>query len=140
MAQTNKLEELRKEHDKRIKADASDPITKYDPQNTPVLLTYAWNWFNYHANQRLTAFHYFLIIVGFLVAGYIPCFEKNFYGLQVVLGFVGFLISIAFLALDARNEQLVNDGRDALRKLEQALSMGRGINLADYVRLDDFPL
>ncbi|MGH7844570.1 MAG: hypothetical protein ACREQW_05300, partial [Candidatus Binatia bacterium] len=39
-----------------------------------------------------------------------------------------------------RNEQLVDDGRDALRKLEQALGMERGIHLADYVRLDDFPL
>jgi hypothetical protein len=134
------IDELKKDLQKLIERDASDSITTFDPQKTPTIMTYAWNWFSYHANQRLTAFHYFLIIVGFLVAGYITCVEKKLYALQVVLGFVGVLISVAFLALDARNEQLVDDGRDALRKLEQALAMGQGIHTADYLRVKDAPM
>jgi hypothetical protein len=134
------IDELKKNLQKIIEGDASDSITKFDTQKTPAISTYAWNWFSYHANQRLTAFHYFLIIVGFLVAGYVTCVEKKLYALQVVLGFVGVLISVAFLALDARNEQLVDDGRDALRKIEQALAMEKGIHMADYLRVKNAPL
>lgn len=132
--QRNELEELRKKIEELRKKDKSDPIATFCDKKTPPTLTYAWNWFSYHASQRLTAFHYFLIIVGFLVAGYITCVDKKLYAMQVVLGFVGVLISIAFLALDARNEQLVDDGRDALRKLEQALGMEIGIHTVDCVR------
>ncbi len=130
MAKTSKLEERRKE-------DSSDPITKFDQEKTPAILTYAWNWFSYHANQRLTAFHYFLIIVGFLVAGYTTSLDKQLYTMQAAIGLVGVLISIAFLALDIRNEQLVDDGRDALRKLEQALEMEKGLHSADYLRPEE---
>lgn len=114
--------------------DKSDPIVQFEKEKTPPTVTYAWNWFSYHAQQRLTAFHYFLIIVGFLIAGYITALEKNLYAMQAVLGLVGVLISIAFLALDVRNTQLVDDGRDALRKIEKALNMETGIHRADYDR------
>lgn len=114
--------------------DKSDPIFEFEPQKTPPTLTYAWNWFSYHAQQRLTAFHYFLIIVGFLIAGYITSLENDLYVVQAILGLVGVLISIAFLALDVRNTQLVDDGRDALRKIEKALNMETGIHRADYGR------
>ena len=32
---------------------------------------YAWNWFEYHAGQRLTSFNYFLILIGVVVVGYL---------------------------------------------------------------------
>lgn len=118
----------------RDKDDASDPIRGWNSNTTVPTLNYAWNWFSYHANQRLTAFNYFLIIVGFLATGYITSLEKGLNIVQIAIGFFGILISIAFLVLDIRNEQLVNDGRDALRKLEVALGMekGTGIHRADY--------
>lgn len=31
---------------------------------------YAWDWFSYHAAQRLTTFRFFLIIIGVVVVGY----------------------------------------------------------------------
>jgi hypothetical protein len=114
---------------------AAHPIINWDDKKTGPRLTYAWNWFNYHAQQRLTAFHYFLIIVGFLMAGYITCLDKTLKLLQAVIGFVGIVISLAFWALDIRNGQLVDDGRDALRKLERALDMD--IHRMDYDRLKE---
>lgn len=30
---------------------------------------YAWDWFAYHAGQRLTTFNFFLVIVGVLTVG-----------------------------------------------------------------------
>lgn len=135
MAQTNELTEtLVKNINELRRNDKWDPITAFCDKKTSPTLTYAWNWFSYHANQRLTAFHFFLIMVGFLVAGYITCIDKKLYAMQFVLGGVGVLISFAFLALDFRNERLVDDGRDALRKLEQALGMGIGIYTVDEAR------
>jgi hypothetical protein len=55
--------------------------------------------------------------------------------LQAVIGFVGIVISLAFWSLDIRNGQLVDDGRDALRKLERALDMD--IHRMDYDRLKE---
>lgn len=108
-----------------------DPTLKWDPKRTPPTLTYAWAWFSYHANQRLTAFHYFLIIVGILATGYATSLEKDLYLMQVILGTVGITISVAFLALDVRNATLVNDGRDALWNLEGVLRMELGIYRRD---------
>jgi hypothetical protein len=34
-------------------------------------LTYAWNWFQYHAGQRLTAFNFFLVMRSARVRGYL---------------------------------------------------------------------
>jgi len=33
-------------------------------------MTYAWAWFQYHADQRLKAFNFFLVILGILVVAY----------------------------------------------------------------------
>ena len=108
-----------------------DPSLKWDEKRTPPTLTYAWAWFSYHANQRLTAFHYFLIIVGILATGYATSLEKDLYLMQVILGLVGIIISLAFLALDVRNTRLVDDGREALWDLEGALRMEKGIYRKD---------
>jgi hypothetical protein len=112
--------------------EGADPIATWDQDRTPLLIDYAWKWFNYHATQRLTAFNYFLIIVAILANGYLICVDKHLYALQVGLGLIGSIISIAFLAIDARNTQLVDDGRNALRKLERSMAMATGIHRADY--------
>jgi hypothetical protein len=109
----------------------NDVSEQWDPNISPHVLKYAWDWFSYHANQRLTAFHYFLIIVGILATGYATSFEKDLYLLQAVLGSVGVLISAAFLALDVRNTELVDDARKELWKLEGALGMKEGIYRMD---------
>jgi hypothetical protein len=122
------------EHDRD---DQSDPIFNWDPVKTQPTLVYAWSWFGYHAQQRLTAFNYFLVVAGLLTSGYVTCYNSHLYSLQIVIGIIGALISIGFLALDVRNEELVNDGRDALRKLEHALGMAKGIHRADYDRIKE---
>jgi hypothetical protein len=114
--------------------DLKDPLLMWCHDKTAPRLTYAWNWFNYHANQRLTAFNYFLIITALLANGYITCTEKGLYLIQALVGVAGIIISMAFFLLDIRNEQLVDDGRNALWKLESALTMGVGIHRVDYGR------
>ncbi len=88
--------------------------------NTKELHEYAWNWFEYHAGQRLTAFRFFLVFLGALVVGFgAGLRDGNVFFAQVV-GWFGAFISLAFLILEIRNEQLVNVGRDALMHLEQS--------------------
>jgi hypothetical protein len=110
--------------------DADSPLIKWDGDKTRERLWYAWNWFSYHANQRLAAFNYFLVIVAVLTTGYLTCVDKLFYMMQTILGIVGVLISLAFLALDFRNEQLVDHSRHALRALERSIEVE--IHRLDY--------
>jgi len=81
---------------------------------------YAWNWFEYHAGQRLTEFRFFLIFFGALALGFrIGLEDGNLIIARGICAF-GVFVSFAFLMLDYRNEQLVNVGRDALMYLEQS--------------------
>jgi hypothetical protein len=101
-------------------------------------LEYAWNWFEYHAGQRLTAFNYFLILIGVVVAGYLKCVELAgksqpymeqaemaaiWWSLAFAIGLFGMIISMAFWFLDIRNEELINCGRDALELLESSMKL-----------------
>ena len=113
--------------------DEADSLTQWHAERTDQRLTYAWNWFAYHASQRLQAFNFFLLILAALATGYLTALDKDYALLQIAIGVAGILISYAFLALDFRNEQLVTDGRHALRKLERAL--GTSIHRSDYDRL-----
>lgn len=84
---------------------------------------YAWNWFSYHAGQRLTAFNFFLVILGAVLVGYVQAITNDLQALGVVLGLFGLLVSLAFWAIDVRNAELVACGRAALDKLEGSLSI-----------------
>lgn len=93
---------------------------------------YAWDWFEYHAKQRLTTFNFFLIILGAIGYVYIfgdRCVTK---GLVVWLALLGAILSFLFLLLEVRNTTLVDDGRHALEGLE-------GIDPLDktFIRYDD---
>jgi hypothetical protein len=87
--------------------------------NTKELHEYAWNWFEYHAGQRLMAFRFFLVFLGVLVVGFSTSLKDGNIFFASVVGWFGAFISLAFLILEIRNEQLVNVGRDALMHLEQ---------------------
>jgi len=79
---------------------------------------YSWRWFEYHADQRLRAFYYFLIIVGFLSYGYTNQFIQPDCFLKVVFCLMGIFISLAFLRIEKRNENLVQFAREELDKLD----------------------
>jgi len=40
------------------------------PKDFQVKMNYAWGWFQYHADQRLKAFNFFLVILGILIVAY----------------------------------------------------------------------
>ena len=104
----------------------SDP-----PDRLPDALDHSWKWFSYHAQQRLTAFNFYLIIVGVLVVGYFKCLEQGWRGLGFVVTTFGAAISLAFWVLDIRNTELVNCGRHALDTLEPGFDLTIRKNDAD---------
>jgi hypothetical protein len=84
---------------------------------------YAWNWFAYHAGQRLTAFNFFLIVLGAVLVGYVQAVTNDLQALGIVLGLFGVLVSVAFWVIDVRNTELVACGRAALDVIERSLSI-----------------
>lgn len=46
---------------------------------------YAWDWFSYHAAQRLIAFRYFLLIIGAISLGYLKCHENEWFLLTLIV-------------------------------------------------------
>jgi deoxyribose-phosphate aldolase len=95
----------------------------YRLKTNEIAFKYAWDWFSYHANQRLNAFHFFLIIIGFVVVGYFKSMELEQVYFSFLICLFGALASIAFWFLDIRNEELVNCGRYALDELEEQFGL-----------------
>lgn len=100
-------------------------------------MNYAWDWFQYHADQRLKAFNFFLVIVGVLVVGYATAMKESLTAVDAAkaasasayahfalgIALCGVVISIAFLVIEVRNTELVACGRRWLDRLEGTLGM-----------------
>jgi hypothetical protein len=86
-------------------------------------LNYAWNWFKYHAEQRLTAFRFCLVFLGILLVAYNSGLASQNLVFASAVGYVAAFVSLAFLVLEIRNEELVNVGRDALREIESSAGL-----------------
>lgn len=84
---------------------------------------YAWDWFSYHAQQRLTAFNFFLILMGAVVVSYTQAVNHDLQAFGVALGGLGAFVAVAFWAMEVRNEELVYCGRTALDVLEKKLEV-----------------
>ncbi len=102
---------------KLLEKDRSEQITKLDLLK--LRYDYAWNWFNYHANQRVSMFNYFLIITGILANAYVGILKEGLLEIAAGLGGLGLFTTIGFFFLDCRNKQLVGMGEDVLEKLER---------------------
>jgi len=91
-------------------------------------LTYAWEWFKYHAGQRVSMFNYFLIITGILANAYVGLLKDGSRALITqggwALGIIGALTAIGFVMLDVRNKALVDRGSNVLKELETTAVFG----------------
>mgnify|MGYP006898505592 CR=1 FL=1 len=104
-------------------------------QNYRLAHEYAWNWFSFHAQQRLTLFNFSLVALGALAAGCVSAFAQGWYlaaGLSAV--FAG-VVAFAFLRLDRRNSELTKLAEDYLKSgTEERLApvVGDKIRLVAY--------
>jgi hypothetical protein len=104
-----------------------------EPDRLELQFNYAWNWFQYHASQRLTAFNFFLILTSAGIVGYGNAVREHSWGYAIAIAFIGLIVAVGFLAMDIRNTELVQCGRDALDELEKQLPLV-DIRTADKTR------
>jgi hypothetical protein len=78
-------------------------------------LTHAWNWFKYHAEQRMIIVRFYLIVIGALGAGYITVLNQKENFLAAVVALFGCVVSILFAILDRRTWQLIEASKAAYR-------------------------
>jgi hypothetical protein len=82
---------------------------------------HAWQWFSFHAAQRMQTFNFFLVATAFLVAAYASLFEKR-PAAACIVALLGAWMAFWFNRLDYRNRQLVKAGEDALTACEMRLA------------------
>ena len=82
---------------------------------------YAWKYFQFHAEQRLKTFNFYLIIATVLSGGLFSILTNDTFPYKQwcsLLGFLLFFISFIFWRLERRNRQLVDNGEMALKHLD----------------------
>jgi hypothetical protein len=79
---------------------------------------HAWNWFAHHAEQRMTALRFFLLVIGIFAVGYYQTLNNGHYVLAAVFSVVSCCFSVLFWRLDIRTRELIKVGEDLLSQTE----------------------
>lgn len=82
------------------------------------LRSYAWNYFQVHAAQRLTTFNFFVLISTVIVSGY-SLAAREVPLLAMTLSIVLMLVAFIFWKLDTRTRQLIQNAENALKFIEK---------------------
>ena len=80
---------------------------------------YAWKYFNFHATQRTTMFSFFLVFSGISINACVLLLNSEKYILLGLSSLMGIVMSIMFIFLERRNEELVHISEDILRTIEK---------------------
>lgn len=84
-------------------------------------LDYAQAFFDHHAKQRMSMFNFFLIFVAFVVSGYATLLKGDDCRIATVLALIAATLTVVFIFLDRRNEELVHITEDVLESLESGV-------------------
>jgi hypothetical protein len=80
---------------------------------------YTWSYFEFHAEQRLKTFHFFVTLAAALVGAFVLLMR---YGAaskwMATLGFLLALLTFVFWKLDVRNRGLIKNAESALKFLD----------------------
>ncbi len=79
-------------------------------------IDHAWNWFKFHAEQRMVLVRFYLIMVGALGAGYASMSGMHDGSIALVIALVGMVVSLLFRRLDLRVSKLIKIGEAVLEK------------------------
>jgi hypothetical protein len=74
---------------------------------------YPWNWFSYHAAQRMIVFRFFFLVFGVVSVGYYQTLEHRPF-LAFVFSLIAMILKILFWRLDLRTQELIKIGEDLL--------------------------
>lgn len=90
-----------------------------DPDERAELRLYAWNYFAFHADQRLRTFNFFLALVTVIVGGLIATLANSGrpgFGIPLAVALV--VVAIVFWLLDEWNHDLLEGSETALKAIE----------------------
>lgn len=92
-----------------------------------------WDWYKYHADQRLRSFNFFIVFVGGLVLLLGSASISGHLVLARTASGLGILLSLGFFMLDVRNAQLVDVTFDSIEDKDGTL--GEIIRRADLATI-----
>jgi hypothetical protein len=102
----------------------SEPVAQ-PKRDYHVLLEHPRSLFEYHAGQRLNTIQYFFVAYAIFVAAYVSTLTANKQPVdplvQLALSTLALIVSMAFFALDLRNQRLVHVDEFALKELEKKI-------------------
>ena len=83
-------------------------------------LEHAWNYFELHAQQRISVFNYFVVLSGILAAGLAASVQgpERLASVGVALGALLILLSFVFWKLDQRTAFLIKHAEEVLKACE----------------------
>lgn len=82
---------------------------------------YAWDYFQLHSNQRMTAFNYFIALSALVATGLGATLQQNgtrFCVMGISLGGLLMVISFVFWKIDQRTRRLIKNAEKALMHAE----------------------
>jgi hypothetical protein len=94
---------------------------------------YAWRYFDFHAKQRTTMFNFFVLFSGLFLNACFLLLQQRHYLLLLISSLLGASVTILFIFLERRNEELVHVAEDVLRWVE------KDILFKDFNRLIEWP-
>jgi hypothetical protein len=95
-----------------------------------------WNWFKYHAEQRMTMIRYYLIIIGICITVYFSAL-KYMPAASIGVSIFAIIVSILFGILDVRTSRLVKIGEQLLAKEQERLADHLGYQEVLLTKLAD---
>lgn len=96
------------------------PSLNISRDETKEFQTYAWNYFQLHAGQRMSVFNFYIFLAALMTTGLVTTFNVSFQAhyLGILLGALLSFISFVFWKLDERTRFLIRLSEDALKELE----------------------
>ena len=91
-------------------------------------LNHAWDWFKYHAEQRMTMIRSSMTVIGATAAGVGYLIKENRPFLSVLLSTFGAAAAYCFMRMDQRTADLIKIGETGLKEEEKKLAINRATN------------
>jgi hypothetical protein len=104
---------------------AMENATPPESESSKQAIELGWNWFKYHAEQRMLMIRYYLIIVGGALAAYSAAL-KEFPLISASAALFGLVASALFWALDRRVSKLIKLGENVLAREQEKLKAKLG--------------
>jgi hypothetical protein len=104
---------------------------------TEYLKKQAWDYFQLHANQRMTTLNFFIAVSSIIIAGIGVTLKNEFDypSIKIVLGAMLSFLSFVFWKLDQRNRVLIKIAEKALMEFENENYSANELPVNDYVKI-----